>query len=183
MNKALLKLIRPDLTVAEIRRICKQKTSELGFDIEKAIFPFNPLLDVRVPKISIGEAVALVKEWQTFRSVMPDSVCVWREIRGSIRESPWCSHRDAVWGSVRDEVEKNIPIKYRESAWDSLWAYISSIFYGIEVWGDIEHRIGANPFSPLIKLWESGYIFTYQDGRCRLHAGRYGAIAWEGEIK
>lgn len=43
MNKQLLALIQPELTEAELRILCRAKKDELGFDIEKAIFPTNPL--------------------------------------------------------------------------------------------------------------------------------------------
>ena len=63
MNKELLSLIIKEPSEDEIRALCREKKEELGFDIEKALFPINPLSIE--PKISIDEAVELVKKWDS----------------------------------------------------------------------------------------------------------------------
>lgn len=65
--------------------VVPRKKDDLGFDIEKAMFPVNPLL-IDETKISIEDAVYLVEQWN------------------SVRDSVWDSVRDIVWDSVRDIV-------------------------------------------------------------------------------
>ena len=83
MNSELLKLIQPELTEEQVRELCRAKKDELGFDIEKALFPLNPLIDVSEPLISIDDAVLLVEQWDS----------VWDSVRASVRDSVRASVR------------------------------------------------------------------------------------------
>ena len=84
MNKELLAMVMPEPTESEIREACQGVREELGFDIERALFPVNPLKIE--PSISVGDAVILAVGW------------------GSVRGSVWGSVRGSVWDSVRDSV-------------------------------------------------------------------------------
>ena len=80
MNKELLSMVISEPSESEIRQLCRAKKDELGFDIEKALFPVNPLLIDA--SISIDDALVLLKEWAL------------------VRDSAWDSVRDSVGDSV-----------------------------------------------------------------------------------
>ena len=135
---------------------------------------------MRKRKISLEEAVVLLKEWASVwasvrasvRASVWDSVwdsvgdSVWASVRASVRDSVWASVRDSVWASVRDSVWASV----RDSVWASVGAYCSSFF-------NIEYKYD---FSSAIKLWEAGYVPTFDGEMWRLH-GYKGKILWTGK--
>jgi hypothetical protein len=185
MNKELVKLIQPELTEKEIRDLCRAKKDELGFDIEKAMFPLNPLTDVEEPLISIEDAVVLVEQWDRVRASVGGSV------GGRVRDSVWDSVGGSVWDSVGasvwDSVGASVWDSVGASVWDSVrasvWAYQSSIFHGISDWKHIDHKVWENPFKPAIDLWEAGYLCSFDEEKYRLHVGTDAKIVWEGVVK
>lgn len=183
MNKELFKLIQAELTEDEVRALCKEKKDELGFDIEKAIFPLNPLL-IDEPLMSIDDAVCLVEQWASVGGSVLGSA--WDSVRDSVECSVWDSVRDSVGGSVWDSVWYSVRSSVRDSVWASVrasvGAYISSIFYGVEDWKYIDHEVGVNPFKPAIDLWEAGYIASFDGDKWRLHCGKDAKVVWEGSF-
>ena len=191
MNKELLALIQPELSEDELRELCRAKKDELGFDIEKALFPVDPLL-IHEPKISLEDAVYLVEQWASVLDSVRGSVR--DSVRASVRASACGSVWDSVWASVRASASASVRASVRasasdsvrasvwSSAWDSVVAYVSSIFYGIDDWKYIDHEGGGNPFKPAIDLWEAGYIASYDGEIWRLHCGEDAKIVWEGSF-
>ena len=194
MNKELLGMIIPQPTEIEIRKLCREKKEELGFDIEKALFPVNPLMIE--PKISVDDAVILLKVWNSVRNSAMNSVSdsamysamnsisdsvmdsVWNSVWNSVRNSVRDSAMNSVWNSVRNSVRDSVS----DSVMDSVWAYLSSMFYKIEKWDGFDHDPGVNPFQSCIDLWESGYIASFDGKQWRLHTGEKANIVWEGEL-
>ena len=82
MNNELLRMVIPEPTEEEIRAACRAKKDELGFDIEKAIFPHHPFEDAPLREISLEEAVILARNFGT--------------VRASLRASAWDLVRDLV---------------------------------------------------------------------------------------
>ena len=80
----------------------------------------------------------------------------------------WAAVRASVWASVRDSVR------------DSVWAYMSS-YFAIDRWKYINHRKGYNPYTPCIKLFEAGYVPSFDGKKWRLHT--IDGIVWESEIR
>ena len=181
MNSELLKLIQPELTESEVRDLCRAKKDELGFDIEKALFPLNPLTDIAEPLISIEDAVLLVEQWDSVRDSVRGSVL--DSVRDSVRASAWDSVSASVLDSVLDSVWDSVRDSVRGRVLDSVWAYISSIFYGIDGWQYIDYEKDENPFKPAIDLWEAGYLCSYDGEKYRLHVGPDAKVAWEGAVK
>jgi len=133
------------------------KASVKKLDI-KSIVPIiikkivNPT-KMRKRKISLEEAVVLLKEWAS----------VW----DSVRDSVWASVGASVGNSVRDSVWASVGASVGNSVWDSVWAYCASFF-------NIKYKYD---FSSAIKLWESGYVPTFDGKVWRLH-GYKGKILW-----
>ena len=191
MNRRLLELLQPKLTEDEVRKLCREKKAELGFDIEKAMFPLNPLTDIETPTLPIEEAVVLLKEWAKVRDSVRGSVwgsvwdSVWRLVSDSVRGSVWGSVWRLVWNSIWDSMGDFsawglMRGLMRDSVRDSQYAYISSIFFNIKQWKGIEHAEGVNPFQPAIDLWNAGYIASFDGELWRLHAGPKEKVVWEG---
>jgi len=68
-----------------IKQMAYDKSAELGYDLFHAIFPVNPLTDIRKHKVTQIDKDNLVK-WD------------------SVGDSVWDSVRDSVWDSVRASV-------------------------------------------------------------------------------
>jgi hypothetical protein len=102
---------------------------------------------------------------------------VWDSVGASVRDSVGASVRDSVWDSVWDSVGASV----RDSVWDSVWdsvggsvwdsvgAYISSFF-------DIQYYYD---FSPCVRLWERGFVPSFDGTTWRLHAGKTAAIVYK----
>jgi len=78
------------------------------------------------------------------------------------------------WASVRASAGDSVGASVR----DSVWGYITS-FYSIDQWKYIKHNKGGNPFKPLIDLWESGLVPSFDGKTWRLHGGEKGKILHE----
>lgn len=180
VNKDLLKLIQPDPTEEQVRELCRAKKDELGFDIEKAIFPLNPLTDIDEPLISIEGAVLLAEQWAGVWGSVGASVGA--SVRESVPDNVGVIVGASVLGSVGSSVRDSVPDNVLGSVWASVWAYMSSIFYGIEDWKYIDHESGINPFKPAIDLWEAGYMCSFDGENYRLHAGPDAKIVWQGNF-
>ena len=200
MNKELLAMVMPEPTESEIREACQGVREELGFDIERALFPVNPLKIE--PSISIEEAKALSKHWHSVRHSVRGSVrdsarayagysvgdsvwdsvgdSVWDSVRGSVWYSVWYSVWDSVWDSVRHSVRHSVRDSVWDSVRDSVRAYESSIYFGVTGWKGVDHKAGENPFQSAIDLWEAGYVSSFDGKTTRLHTKN--GIAWEGVI-
>lgn len=76
---------------------------------------------------------------------------------------------DSVWASVRASVKDSVGASVRDSVGDSVWAYISSFF-------KIKYKYD---FSSCIKLWESGFVPSFDGKTWRLHSGKNAKIVYE----
>jgi len=129
---------------------------------------FNPLTD-RNPKTVTKKDKELLEQWASVRASVGYSVwdSVWDSVRNSLGSSVWDSVWNSVWASVRDSVGNNV----RDSVGDSIWAYTSSHF-------DIEFDYD---FSPVVKLWERGYVPSFDGKAWRLHKGPDAKIVYTWE--
>ena len=149
---------------------------------------FNPLTD-RNPKTVTKKDKELLEQWASVRASVGYSVgnsvrasvrssvwdsvwnSVWASVRASVgasvRSSVWDSVWNSVWASVRASVGNNV----RDSVGDSIWAYTSSHF-------DIEFDYD---FSPVVKLWERGYVPSFDGKAWRLHKGPDAKIVYTWE--
>ena len=75
----------------------------------------------------------------------------------------------SVWDSVRDSVRDSIWDSVRASVWDSVWAYYSTFF-------NIRYE---HDFSSCIKLWNSGFVPSFDGKTWRLHSGKDAKIVYE----
>jgi len=137
--------------------------------IKPIIHPFNDKSITRVTKKDIELMKKWANVWDSVRASVWDSVG--DSVRVSVGVSVWAS----VWDSVRDSV--------RDSVWDSVrdsvWAYTSS-FFNLPKWKYIKHKVGINPYQPLIDLWEKGLVPSYDGKIWRMH-GKEGKIIYEAK--
>ena len=75
------------------------------------------------------------------------------------------------WDSVRDSVGDSI----WASVGDSAWAYTGS-FFRISVWKYVKHPKGKYPYQPLVTLWNSGLVPSFDGTTWRLHGGPKAAV-------
>jgi hypothetical protein len=188
-----IKLVR-QVSLDEVRQLAEAEEEKVGYKLAEALFPINPL------KIKAGpvtdEEIELLKKWASVRDSVGGSV--WRSVRDNVGDNVgsnvWDSVEDSVWDSVGDRIRSSVwdsvGDRIRSSVWDSVEnsvydsvrAYISSLFPGIKKWKYIDHNEGENPFQPCIDLWHRGFMPSYGGRVWRLHAGEKAEIVWEGEI-
>ena len=119
----------------------------------------------------------LLKKWDSVRDSVGDSVggSVWVSVGGSV----WVSVGDSVWDSVGDSVRDSVGDSVGDSVWDSVrdsvWAYTGS-FFRIPVWKYVKHPKGKYPYQPLVTLWNSGLVPSFDGTTWRLHGGKKAAV-------
>ena len=130
----------------------------------KQIVPFlviksvvNPLQNKIIKPTK--DDVELLKEYASVGDSVGDSV--WDSVRASIWDSIWDSVRASVGASIWDSVRA------------SVGAYCSS-FFNIKFDFD---------FSPATKLWDRGFIPSFDGTTWRLHSGKNAEIVYEMKIK
>ena len=132
-----------------------EKDQVFGFKFNEALHPINPVSIRR--KVSAKD-IENLKLWASVRDSVWDSV--WDSVGASVRASVRASVWDSVCASVGDSVG------------DSVWAYIGSLFLGIETWKYNEHEKGKYPFQPAVELWKRGFIPVKVDGKWKLYHPR-----------
>ena len=88
----------------------------------------------------------------------------WDSVWDSVGDSVRASVRASVWDSVGDSVG--------DSVWDSVWDSVSTYF-------DIKYKYN---FGVSQKLWERGFVPSFDGKKWRLHAGPKAKIVWEGTV-
>ena len=112
-----------------------------------------------------------LKAWASVRASVRYSVrdsvldSVLDSVRDSVRDSVWAS----VWYSVRDSVRDSVRASVLASVWASVRAYISSFL-------DIEYE---HDFTPAVRLWERGFVPSFDGTTWRLHACKDAKIVYE----
>ena len=163
-----LKIIEP-MSEDQVRRIARHQHKRLGWNIEEALYPINPL---KMPKVNVltSEHIKMLKQWASVGASVGDSVwdsvgdSVWDSVRASVGDSVG----DSVRASVGDSVRASVWASVRDSVGASVWAYIGSLFPG------------AHPFKPASDLWRSGIVPSFDGKVWRLHSGEQVSIIWKG---
>ncbi len=129
----------------------------------------NPLTG-KAKKVTEKE-IALLDRWIKVRDLVEDSVMdsvmdsvcalVWASIRDSVMDSVWTS----VWYSVCASVGASV----WGSVGDSVWVYISSFF-------KIQYK---HDFSSAVKLWNEGFVPSFDGKKWRLHSGKKAEVVYE----
>jgi len=121
------------------------------------------------PKTIQKKHILLLKKWasvgDSVRASVGDSVR--DSVRASVGDSVWNSAWNSVWASVRASV--------RASVGASVWAYTGS-FFRIPVWKYVKHPKGKYPYQPLVTLWNSGLVPSFNGTTWRLHGGPKAAV-------
>ena len=141
----------------------------------------NPITG-KAKKVTEKE-IALLDEWIQIVGSVRDSVrySVYDSVWDSVCDSVWYSVCDSVWDSVWDSVcasvRDSVWGSVRASVWDSVCAsvcaYISSFF-------KIKYE---HDFSSAIKLWNSGFVPSFDGKKWRLHSGKKAYIVYERSHK
>jgi hypothetical protein len=145
-----------------------------GWKYSEAVNPINPF-KINPPEIR-GNHIQLLKKWALVHA------SVWNSVWASVSDSVWDSALDYVRDSVRNSIGASVAASVRASAWDSVRAYISSLFPNIKKWKYIDHKPGVNPFQPAVDLWRMGLISSFDGTIWRLHGGSNGRVLWQGNI-
>ena len=128
--------------------------------------------------IQIGDSVwSSVRDsvWYSVGTSVWDSV--WDSIRDSVgdsvgalvRDSVWYSVSNSVWYSVSDSISDSIGDSVWDSVWNLTWAYMSSFF-------KIQYE---HDFSSAVKLWNAGFVPSFDEKTWRLHSGKTAEVVYE----
>ena len=157
------KIIRM-LSKEETKSIIKDRTKKLDWDLYKVIYPIDHR---KIDNTDVTEEIIeLLKEWDSVRDSVMNSV--WYSVLDSVWSSVWFSVWNSVWGSVWDSVWNSV----RDSFQDFVRAYVGSCFPNIKKWKYIEHKNGEYPFKSAIKLYELGFVPSFDGNYWRLHSGK-----------
>jgi len=145
--------------------------------IKDIVHPFTIHNDVTQEDIdnlkewaSVGASVSasvMASVWDLVWASVGDSVCasagdsVWASVGASVWDSVW----DSVWASVGASVRASVGASVRAS----VGAYYSSFF-------SIEYK---HDYSSLNKLWNRGFVPSFDGTTWRLHSGRKAKIVYE----
>jgi len=115
----------------------------------------HPFRDVKPPKKITKKHLSLLKQWDS--------------VRASVRDSVW----DSLWASVGD------------SLWASVRAYIGSFFrLPRKSWKYTENiKCKGYPFQSAVDLWMMGLVPSYDGKVWQLHGGLKADVLWRGEIE
>jgi len=152
----------------------------------------NPLL--LETKISVGEAIKPLKKWQVIYSTIYSAAYssaaseIYSEVYSAVTLAIGSAANSIVYSAVAlaagaavysavasaiySAIHLNAGSAVYSAVYSALWAYISSLF-------DIQYKYD---FSSAIKLWESGYIPSFDGTTWRLHCGKKAKIVWEEKI-
>jgi len=135
---------------------------------------------------SVGDSV-----WNSVWNSVGDSVwnSVWDSVRDSVRDSVgnsvWNSVGDSVWNSVWNSVGDSVGDSVGNSVWNSV---------GDSVWNSVGNSVGDSvrayvsgffkikykySYKSCIKLWEKGFVPSFDGKIWRLHAGEKAEIVFE----
>ena len=111
--------------------------------------------------------ILLLKDWASVVASVRASVVdsVWDSVVASVGDSVRASVVASVWASVRDSVRASVGDSVRAS----VYGYISSFFA-------IPYKYD---FTTAIKLWESGFVPSFDGKTWRLHSGKSAKIVYE----
>ena len=133
----------------------------------------------------------LAKEWASVLDSVWDSIgdsvrasvwdSVWDSIGDSVRASVWDSVRASVWDSVRASVWDSVWDSVRASVWDSIGDSIGdSVRYSVRAYNSSFYNITYNiNTTPSNRLWERGFVLSFDGTTYRLHSGSKATIVWE----
>jgi len=143
-------------------------------------FEFNPLTrKFQVDKLNTIDNRIQAEEWVNkldFKTIVEPLIIkpIFNPLQGRAKKptpkqiqslKEWNSVWASVWDSVRDSVRDSVG----DSAGDSVWAYTSSFF-------TVEYKYD---FTSAIKLWEAGFVPSFDGKTWRLHSGKSAKIIYE----
>jgi len=159
--------------------------------MDKIIIPHSVVRPFKVtPPASIQpKHIRLLKKWASVVDSVVDRVgasvwhSVWHSVGDRVGDSVAASVVESVghslWHSVVESVGHSLWDSVVESVgpsvWDSVWAYTGS-FFRIPVWKYVKHHKGKYPYQPLIALWKTGIVPSFDGTTWRLHGGPKAAV-------
>ena len=131
--------------------------------MDKIIIPHSVVHPFKVtsPASIQPKHIRLLKKWASVRDSVGDRV------GDSVADSVVESVGHSLWDSVVESVGPSV--------WDSVWAYTGS-FFRIPVWKYVKHHKGKYPYQPLMALWKTGLVPSFDGTTWRLHGGPKAAV-------
>ena len=119
------------------------------------------------PKNVDGEIINLFKQ----------CVIIGNSVERSVENSIWCAVWDAVgnhvrafaWNFVSSTVDSFIGNFVCGTVWSSIMAYYSTFF-------EIKYKYD---YSPYWKLWDRGFVLSFDGNKWRLHSGKNAKVVYE----
>jgi hypothetical protein len=129
----------------------------------------NPLSG-RAKKPNV-DRVQMLKEWATVWDTVGATVwtTVWTTVGATVRATVWDTVWDTVRATVWDTVWDTVGATVWDTVGDTVRAYVSSFF-------DVKYQYD---FSPCVRLWDAGFVPSYDGETWRLHSGNNAKIVYE----
>jgi hypothetical protein len=147
--------------------------------MDKIIIPHSVVRPFKVtPPASIQpKHIRLLKKWASVVESVVDRVgdSVADSVVESVVDRVGDSVADSVVESVGHSLWDSVVESVGPSVWDSVWAYTGS-FFRIPVWKYVKHHKGKYPYQPLMALWKTGLVPSFDGTTWRLHGGPKAAV-------
>jgi len=154
--------------------------------LKPIIYPFK----IKAKKVTKVE-IKLLQKWNSVGDSVRDSVgdSVWNSVRDSVGNSVWNSVGNSVWNSVGDSVWNSVWNSVGDSVGNSVGDSV-----GDSVWNSVGNSVGDSvrayvsgffkikykySYKSCIKLWEKGFVPSFDGKIWRLHAGEKAEIVFE----
>ncbi len=137
MRELFPELLSEQLTEEERRKLARQKSKKLGYNLEEAIYPVNPLL---LPQNDVNEQdIENLRKWSkistlaqdiTYYTILKDPLWYtpYIYVAQSIEKSLWEPLRESIYPSVlaaiKESVTNSVRKSVRNSVDESAYAYI-----------------------------------------------------------
>lgn len=153
----------------------QEKDIVYGFLYNEALHPIDPAYITN--KVS-KEDIDNLQTWKSIKNSMkvPVSIAVESSVKSSRWNSVWDLVRnfvldsvlDSIWDQIWNSVGVILESSIRNSASDSIYAYIGHLFQQITEWKYVEYKEGY-PFQPVVELFKRGFIPLQVEGRWGLY--------------
>ena len=146
--------------------VYREKWTNIGLSCDPCDFG-----EAKSAAIEAYAAAGLPPPEMFFRFRSPVSAAIGTAIIKELMRVKGAGAMTSVGASVRDSVGASVWASVR----DSVGAYTGS-FFRIPVWKYVKHHKGKYPYQPLMALWKTGLVPSFDGTTWRLHGGPKAAV-------
>jgi len=145
-EKYIIKFIE-EVSYEELKSLAFNREVELGYKLSEILFPYDPSIRMEIFDVS-KEDILNLKECKKIN----------KRLKTSIEKSVTDSICDSIYKSAFINASHSIIEAVHWPIFESVYAYIGSLFPNIIKWKDIKHKKGIYPYQCYVNLYKRGFI-------------------------